>query len=307
MSDYDNDTNVAGYEFVTHKATEGTSVLHTKMGPRLTAFHAAGVPVLGTYHVLRTPGSGGVGSLTAQRDYWYAAMDKAIPWWRRHPNFILQIDAETWSYDTVSAATVLAFAHLLADDPENCYKILYASHGQYGNSLTGCGLPLWNANYPGGVTYPGDNYPGWTPYSGQTPRIAQWTSTPYDINAYRGTVDQLLTETRRTDMAITDDDANRIAAAVLAARIPDTDTAAHAGPRSVQDITHDGAKIRAVLIGELTPAEAGFGPDTPLAKLLSGQVTVEVTQDQLNAAIAANIDTLVAVLTAYAADHIRVV
>src|SRR5262249_55808726 len=48
--------------------------------------------------------------------------------------------------------------------------------------------------------YPGDSYAGWGSYSGQTPAIVQYTSsatiagrTTCDANAFRGTIDQLLT------------------------------------------------------------------------------------------------------------------
>jgi len=63
-----------------------------------------------------------------------------------------------------------------------------------------------NANYPTSrragfkALYPGNSYAGWTAYSGQTPAICQYTSsatiaglTTCDANAYRGTLDQLLT------------------------------------------------------------------------------------------------------------------
>src|SRR5262249_27971909 len=84
--------------------------------------------------------------------------------------------------------------------------VVYASHGQYGDRLRGLGHPLWNANYPTSRQagfkdlYPGDSYPGWTAYSGQTPPLCQYTSsattpgrTTCDANAFRGTITQLLT------------------------------------------------------------------------------------------------------------------
>lgn len=52
--------------------------------------------------------------------------------------------------------------------------------------------------------------------------------------------------------------------------VPGTGTAATNGhDRTFGQIIGDQAKLRAVLIGELDPAAAGFGPSTPLAKLLA--------------------------------------
>jgi hypothetical protein len=205
MSDFDTNESVARCSFVTHKATEGTTTIHLKYGPRLNRYRQAGVPVLGSYHMVRTPGNHGNGSLQAQLNYWVARMDNQTPWWRAHPNFILQVDAEVWPYDAVSASTVLAFARLLADSGLPGWKVLYASRGQYGDALRGSPLPLWNANYTGGPNYPGDSAIEWNAYSGQKPTLLQYTDTPYDKDAFRGTLDELLALTGGTDMAWTDD------------------------------------------------------------------------------------------------------
>lgn len=191
-SNFDGIINYAGLGFLTHKVTEGTGTVHDKYGPRLAAAKAAGVPVLGAYHVLRTPGSGGAGSLAAQLAFWVREMDARTPWWRTVP-FVLQVDAEKWPYDNVAASTVLAFADQLARSGLPGLKVTYASRGQYGDTLRGIATPLWNANYNGGPNYPGDGWaPGWAPYSGQTPVFLQYTSTGYDHNAFRGNLDQLL-------------------------------------------------------------------------------------------------------------------
>jgi len=69
--------------------------------------------------------------------------------------------------------------------------------------------------------------------------------------------------------------------------VPGTGTAATNGKdRTFGQIIGDQAKLRAVLIGELTPAQAGFGPSTPLAKLLAGQVaTATIDETALTAAV----------------------
>jgi hypothetical protein len=191
MSDFDSNEDVTGFVGVTHKATEGTTVVHKELAPRLNKYRAQEVPILGAYHVVRTPGIGRNGSLGAQLSYWFSYLDSQIPWWRTYPHFILQVDLEKWPYDSVSATTGIQFAKLLADSGAPGWKITYASRGQYGNSLNGIATPLWNAAYHSGA-YPGDNATDWRPYSGKTPTFWQYTDKPFDKNAFRGTLDELL-------------------------------------------------------------------------------------------------------------------
>jgi hypothetical protein len=53
--------------------------------------------------------------------------------------------------------------------------------------LTSRGIGLVSSNY---TTY-SDSGPGWAPYGGVTPIIWQYTSTPLDTNAFKGTTAQL--------------------------------------------------------------------------------------------------------------------
>lgn len=194
-SNFDGAISYAGLGYFTHKSTEGTSISHDQYGSRLNAARAAGVPVLGSYHVVRTPGNGGAGSLAQQLSYWLAYMDAHTPWWRTWPHWMMQIDAEKWPYDAVSAATVKAFAALLVASGAPGYKVTYASRGEYGDSLAGIATDLWNADYRGSIngSYPGDNWAsGWAPYSGKPPRFLQYASRPWDEDAYRGTLAELL-------------------------------------------------------------------------------------------------------------------
>lgn len=199
-----------GISFFTHKATEGTSVRHIHYGAALTRARDAGIPVLGAYHVVRS-----AGSLADQVKAFLKYLDEATPWWRAHPNFFLQVDLERWSYDQVAPLTGTAFAELVAAATGKTV-IIYASKGQYGNSLGGS-RPLWNANYPAGrigryaVLYAGaggDTGPGWQSYSGRTPVIWQYADSAViggepgcDANAYRGSLDQLLTLTSGDDVS----------------------------------------------------------------------------------------------------------
>jgi len=70
----------------------------------------------------------------------------------------------------------------------------YAPHWVWQNSgspdlrpLAAAGLSLVSSNY---TTY-SDTGPGWNPYGGVTPAIWQYTSSPVDMNAFKGTIDQL--------------------------------------------------------------------------------------------------------------------
>jgi len=198
MSHFDSNESLAGFAGTTHKVTEGTSYVDAQYARRMNAYHAAGVQILGAYHVLHT------GNLGAQLDHWLSTMDALTPWWRSHPHFVLQVDAERWPTDNVSPATVKAFAALLADSGAPGWKVTYASRGQFGNSLDGIPTPLWNAAYHSS-TYPGDGAADWAPYSGRTPVLWQYTSTPFDKSAFRGSADELLALISGDDMANADD------------------------------------------------------------------------------------------------------
>jgi len=91
--------------------------------------------------------------------------------------------------------------------------------------------PLINANYPGGdgtaaVIYTGsgaDTGPGWTSYGGRTPDVWQFTSianvpgasNTTDCNAFRGTADQLAALLNGDPVALTPQDIDAIADAVV--------------------------------------------------------------------------------------------
>lgn len=191
-----------GIRFLTHKATEGNSVRHAHYGTVLTHARDAGIPVLGAYHVVRSGPP-----IASQVAYLITTLDAATPWWRTHPNFFIQVDLEKWPYDPVSAMVGCAFADA-ARHATGKYVIVYASKGQYGNTIP-AGCDIWNAAYPSShaahysALYPGDGGSGWNVYSGRTPVIWQYASTATigsqpgcDANAYRGTLDQLITLTR---------------------------------------------------------------------------------------------------------------
>jgi len=198
-----------GIAFATHKIGEGGSYDDPGDGTALANFRAAGLRVLGGYYVVRSGLSVG-----AQVDACIALADRDEPWWRDFPGWFWQVDLELWGYDNVPAARGIAFSQQLTA-ASGKGVVLYASRGMYGGGLTAWApRPLWNADYGANPTgpfrdiYPGDTSRGWTPYSGMTPALLQYSSratiaglTTCDANAYRGTIDQLLTLIGGTPMA----------------------------------------------------------------------------------------------------------
>lgn len=188
-----------GIEFFSHKIGEGLSNTDTTAAGALVAARDAGIRVIGGYYFIHS------GDMVAQAQRCIDLADRYVPWWRTFPGWFWQTDAE---YDTAghlpSPAEVKLFSDTLATRSGR-RVIVYASHGEYGDRLVGLGHSLWNANYPSTRRagfkdlYPGNSYAGWTAYSGQTPVIAQYTSSATiaglptcDANAFRGTIDDLL-------------------------------------------------------------------------------------------------------------------
>jgi GH25 family lysozyme M1 (1,4-beta-N-acetylmuramidase) len=202
-----------GIVFATAKISENANYDDPADGTNLRNFRDAGIKVLGGYHVVRTSGS-----TQEQVDYHLSLLDRDEPWWRDFPGFFHQVDLELWGYDNVSAAKGIEFGKLLKKESGRL-TVMYASHGQYGERLRAWAPdPLWNANYPSSrrapfkSLYPGDDFRGWDPYSGQVPTFLQYASsatiagmTTCDANAFRGTFDELYSLiTGGHDMAGTD-------------------------------------------------------------------------------------------------------
>jgi GH25 family lysozyme M1 (1,4-beta-N-acetylmuramidase) len=192
----------AGVEFFTHKLTDGNRYYKDPYFARaITRARAAGIPLLGAYHVLWN------GNVTAQMDWFLAELDAQCPWWRSGP-FILQLDCEPFGYNgaTPTLATIRQAADYLVKATAGRYRpIIYAPQWVYRNTLDGLGYPLWASAYGtnpvGGFrdTYPGDASSRWAAYSGQIPAVLQYGSQTRiggqgtcDANVYRGSLAQLV-------------------------------------------------------------------------------------------------------------------
>lgn len=189
-----------GFTFCTHKI--GGDALDAEAAAWWQAMlPVRGQVLLGGYWVLRrTDGA-------AAADAFLARLDVVCPGWRNGP-FILQLDCESWNSGATPAPTksqiAACVARLKAKMPK-LQPIVYAPEWVYGNSLTGLDAPLWASSYVDGSGYASELYPGdssgrWDPYSGQTPKILQFSSkatiagqTTCDANAFRGTITDLIT------------------------------------------------------------------------------------------------------------------
>lgn len=190
-----------GIDFFTHKATEATWTRHARFGEAMRRARDAGIPILGAYHVVRSPANA-----AAEVDFCLSYVDAQTPWWRDHPCWFWQVDLEKWSYDAVPASEGEAFADII-EQRTGRRAVIYASRGQYGDQLTGTSHELWNANYGTNPTVHyrtvyasrgGDSGPGWVVYSGRMPAIWQFGSRTTigsqnicDANAFRGTLSEL--------------------------------------------------------------------------------------------------------------------
>jgi hypothetical protein len=196
-----------GIVSVTAKIAEGLSDTEgTHDDTTLAAARDAGIEFVGGYGIPRSNAS-----VADQVAYLIRLADAGEPWWRDFPGWYWQVDLERWPYDAVSATVGVEYAKRLRDATGR-WVILYASHGQYGDSLTGWDGPLWNADYTShaaagfAAMYPGDAWAplhgswrgGWATYSGQQPTFLQFTSsatiaglTTCDASAFRGTTADL--------------------------------------------------------------------------------------------------------------------
>lgn len=280
----------AGISFFTHKATEGTSVRHVHYGEALRRARAAAMPFTGAYHVVRS------GPTSAdQVSYLLAYADEATPWWRDYPGWFWQVDLEKWPYDAVPAWKGEEFADILAARTGRAV-LMYASKGQYGDSLAGTCHPLWNANYGSNASGTfqalyaargGDTGAGWASYSGRTPVIWQYgsqaiigTQHTCDANAFRGTIADFA---RLIGM---EDDVN------LTDHIGNTQTPQVTAGRDVEQILSDvWNNIHGIGRGEITPSDPRYpAPGTPARAALELPAAVGQLKAKVEALAAGQVD-----------------
>lgn len=292
-----------GMSLFTHKATEQSSYLDPYFARAMAAARAASFPIVGAYHVLH-PAS--AYSISAQVNHFTNVVRTQAPWYRDHPCYIVQIDAEKFDY--MPAAPGLGDIHAFGDAVRSALGlpaariIAYAPKWLYGDSLTGIRYPLWASNYganpavPYRQAYPGDTSSRWVAYSGRSPLLLQFGSRlsvaaqqTCDINAYRGTLAQLLTTLGAIDMEQTD------------ALVYPTGVAG----RTVGNVLSDAQNMRDFLYGQsVNPNPPAAG--SPLDKLikLANAGPTPFQAAEVAAALAANTTFLTALARAVA-DELR--
>lgn len=215
-----------GFSFFTHKAggdgndpelaatwknVKPYRATHIAFNANGDSYYAAsdGSPgvLVGAYWVVRPDLHG---NASDDADAFLARLDSQCPGWR-DAWFILQADCESWGDSSgrkkPNKAHIKVFCDRLRAKAPKLMPLVYASKGDYGDSLAGLGYPLWNARYS--LSYQTGTASGlyaralaagsgWVEYSGQMPPIWQFTSsatiagqTTCDANAYRGTLAQL--------------------------------------------------------------------------------------------------------------------
>ena len=207
-SNYDDPIRVRdGIDLYSHKAAEGHHFYYDReYRASMDAARGLGIPVLGAYYVNHP------GTVEDQVDWFVQLLDQDTPWWRAHPCFVLQIDAEQFGYmdRAPTPAEIQAFGDRLVQVHGVARErvLAYAPQWLYGNTLTGLTYRLWASAYGSNPTvhylqaYPGDqDVERWQSYSGQAPLLLQYGSnttigdqTTCDANAYRGTLAELLAE-----------------------------------------------------------------------------------------------------------------
>lgn len=198
----------AGISMMTHKCGEGYDAKEYH-DPRFDDWAAraepVGFPVAGSYYVNHP------GDQDAQAALWVADVNAKAPWWKTHPCWVWQIDAEWFQnmprQPNVTEINALGDAIVRRTGCQPTQVLVYAPEWLYGNSLTGLRYrQLWASAYGGNpvtgfkAAYPGDTSTRlWDPYSGITPVIAQYgsrlqigTQPGCDANGIRVTSDAAL-------------------------------------------------------------------------------------------------------------------
>lgn len=184
----------AGTPAVVAKATEGTYYLDSSFHDFQHQATVLGIPFSG-YHFLKSESSP-----EAQAQYYYNFAGK-IP---------CMIDCETSGGSTPGVDWCLRFKKALESLGGRVWSVYYPHWylGVTGGSLDSLGVPVIASEYR---SYDDNNWPA--SYGGITPQVWQYTSTPIDMNAFKGTAEQLF-ELITGETVITSADAAAIASAV---------------------------------------------------------------------------------------------
>ena len=172
-----------GISFFTYNATQGTSGVAEHYRQALERARDAGIPVLGSSHLLRR------GDVEAQVQYWMRFVDSQTPWWKDFP-WIWQVSVENAGDSTpmpdaedIERAVSTVERHLAVRGTAG-YVVAHLPQGEYGDELAGS-YDIWYSDVSGsgsprafkeqyqGVT---DVHPSWSPIAGRPPRALEFTA-----------------------------------------------------------------------------------------------------------------------------------
>lgn len=183
VSSYNPGYQPSANEFVVVKATEGAHTKDSDWDAMSARVKRAGA-ILVAYHFLHSDSSA-----QAQADLTASVVPRGVP---------IMVDVETEGGSRPSVATCAAYvdacrAHGLLVRLVYFPKWYWQSVGSPSlQPLIDRKLGLVSSAYPGGSGYGGDSGSGWNGYGGMTPVIWQYSDTPLDEDAFRGTRAQLL-------------------------------------------------------------------------------------------------------------------
>jgi hypothetical protein len=175
-SSYEGQATVpTGTPAIVAKATEGTYYIDADYGYYKTTAQHMGVPFSG-YHFLKS-------------DIDPAA--QALYYWNFAGNTPCMLDVETEGASKPTVDQVVAFMTALKNHGGRVWGVYFPQWywGQVGGDLgrvTASGAVLVASDYR---AYSDSAWPG--PYGGATPTVWQYTSTPIDMNAFKGTAAEL--------------------------------------------------------------------------------------------------------------------
>jgi predicted chitinase len=172
-----------GISFFTYNATQGTSGLAEHYKQALERARDAGIPVLGSSHLLRR------GDVEAQVQYWMKCVDSQTPWWKDFP-WIWQVSVENASDSTAMPdpeeieRAVFTVERNLALRGTAGYVVAHLPQGEYGDELAGSydiwysdvsrsGSPRAFKEQYQGVT---DVHVSWNAIAGRPPRALEFTA-----------------------------------------------------------------------------------------------------------------------------------
>lgn len=183
VSSYNPDYRPRAGEFVIIKASEGARTHDSSFAPLLARTRAAGAIPL-AYHFLHSDS-------TPQAQAQNLA---SVPGVKGLP-VMVDVEQEGTSFPNIAQCAQFVDACRALG---LTVKLVYLPHWywqQIGSpgltALSSRGLSLVSSAYPGGSGYPGDGGSGWTSYGGMTPVIWQYTDSPVDGDAFKGTAAQL--------------------------------------------------------------------------------------------------------------------